>query len=74
MSIEKFKVKGCVYTFKDIANNDCYITCTEWMNGEGYDIEIQSESETKRMSLHYDELNAIKAVTGIIETSSDSDF
>ena len=47
-----------IYTFID--NEDDFIEVTEWTNGEGIDIIISRvKGDSKMISLHYDELEAI---------------
>lgn len=49
----------------DILNNDehNYIEITEWNNGEGYDIIIQTKSDRQMFSLTHGELEAINYLT-----------
>ena len=42
------------------AKEDDFIEITEWVNHEGYDIEISKERESKRISLTSGEIKAIK--------------
>lgn len=50
-----FEIKGLVHTF---------VQTTEWTNGEGYDVSIETETtkgnwQTKTLSIHLDELECV---------------
>ena len=45
------------YTFSSTKND--YIEITEWINGEGWDICINSSEGLQKISLSYGELDAI---------------
>lgn len=45
------------YTYTN--DKDAFIEVCEWTNGEGCDITIGTSNETKLISLHMDELEAI---------------
>ena len=59
MNIKKEKVNTILVEYKDIANNNCYVSVTEWANGEGYDITVSSKCSEKTFILHYDEVMAL---------------
>lgn len=55
---EKLKVFSSIYN-----NDSSFIEVTEWANGEGYDITIEGNDQSKIFSLHYTELEAINYLT-----------
>jgi hypothetical protein len=44
-------------------DDKAFIEVTEWINGEGFDIAIEREKESKLFSLTYGELDAINYLT-----------
>ncbi len=50
-----------------LAKDEDYIEVTEWANGEGYDITIDSGTNYKQFSLTVGELEAIKYLTKSLE-------
>lgn len=49
------------------ADKDAFIEVTEWTNGEGYDVTIESKSSNKNFSITYGELEAINFLTKAID-------
>ena len=52
------------FTYFNVPERDDYITITEWLNGEGWDINI---GESKHISLQCDELEAINYLIKIMD-------
>ena len=44
-----------------------FIDITEWVNGEGFDITIETEHRSKLIALTYGELEAINHLTKTLE-------
>lgn len=53
--------------FSPLFKDSDFIEVTEWTNGEGWDITISTNNETKIISLHMDELEAINYLTKALE-------
>ena len=47
-----------------------FIEITEWANGEGYDITIETKNRSKIISLTFGELEAINYLTKSLEYNS----
>ena len=63
MKIETSTVKATTLYFDSIFGaGESFVTMTEWVNGEGYDVFVLSNNEEKRFSLHYEEFNAVIAL------------
>ncbi len=50
---EKLSVFSPIYSDSD------FIEVTEWTNGEGYDVSIETKNKSLQFPLHIDELEAI---------------
>lgn len=50
-----------------IYNDDDYIEITEWINEEGYDINIDTRGNKSTFSLHYDELKVLNFLTSYLD-------
>lgn len=64
-NVEISDVKNTIISFKDIGMKDCYVSVTEWANGEGFDIEV-NDGSTQTISLHYDSFYAINAAINLM--------
>ena len=61
MKVEDANVRSVLVSFDD-EQKDSYVSVTEWINGDGYDIEIQK----KMLSLTFLEAAAMHKALGII--------
>lgn len=52
-------------------DDKAFIEVTEWVNGEGIDISIERDKESKLFSLTYGELDAINYLTQTIKFKGD---
>lgn len=52
-------VNSSLKNYDYLCKDDDFIEITEWTNGEGYDISIETKSNTKFYSLTHGELEAI---------------
>lgn len=50
------------------ANDGDYISLTEWVNGEGFDVDLNGK---QRFSLTFSELNAIRYLTMVLDYEKD---
>lgn len=51
------------YDYLTNKDDKAFIEVTEWVNGEGIDISIERDNESKLFSLTYGELDAINYLT-----------
>ncbi len=51
--------KAVTVEYKDIEGKMCYVTVTEWGNGEGWDISMEEKGNSSIFQLHYNNLSAI---------------
>lgn len=51
------------YDYLTNKDDKAFIEVTEWINGEGIDISIERDNESKLFSLTYGELDAINYLT-----------
>lgn len=56
-----------------LCKDDDFIEITEWTNGEGYDISIETKSNTKFYSLTHGELEAINHLIKSLEYNDHKD-
>lgn len=56
-----------------LCKDDDFIEITEWSNGEGYDILIETKSNTKFYCLTHGELEAINHLTKSLEYNDHKD-
>lgn len=57
-----------------LAHEGEWIEVVEWSNGEGFDVEIYTHGETKRIGLTFGELMAIKKLVKKLDSDEqDSD-
>lgn len=49
------------------ADDDSFIEVTQWKNGEGYDINIESHNSTKLIGFTNGELEAISYLVKVLE-------
>lgn len=54
--------------FSIFADEHDFIEVTEWTNGEGVDVNIEDKSGSRKISLLYDEIEAIVTMSNIIKT------
>jgi len=59
MKITKEKVNTVIIEYRDITNHQCYVSVTDWVNGEGYDITVSGKGYEKTLSLTYEEVLAL---------------
>jgi len=59
MKITKEEVNTVMIEYRDITNYPCYVSVTDWVNGEGYDITVSGKRYEKTLSLTYDEVLAL---------------
>jgi len=64
--IQKTEVDNIIIPFTDIGGKDCYVSVTEWANGEGYDISIE-DGNVQTIQLHMDSLNALNVAIGMLQ-------
>jgi uncharacterized protein YebE (UPF0316 family) len=60
--LEKYNKKAVYCTLKDydyLAKEHSYVEITQWINGEGFDINVYNQSE-RVISLSYGEFKLIK--------------
>lgn len=63
MEINKLKsVNDKLNKYNHLAKDDDYITVTEWVNGEGWDIDLNG----KLIQLGFEELEAINYLTKVL--------
>lgn len=63
--MEKSKLKSVndkLNKYNPLAKDDDYITVTEWVNGEGWDIDLNG----KLIQLGFEELEAINYLTDVL--------
>ena len=56
--------------YDHLAKKDGFIEVTEWTNGEGFDITIETKTISKLISLTIGELEAINYLTKSLEYNS----
>ena len=66
-------VNSPLKNYDHLCNYDDFIEITEWTNGEGYDISIETKSNTKFYSLTHGELEAINHLTKSLEYNDHKD-
>ena len=59
LKTEIFKVEECTVEYF-IFGKKCYLTATEWSNGEGWTINIISEGIEKTFQLNFTDYSALK--------------
>ena len=60
-------VNSPLKNYDHLCNCDDFIEVTEWINGEGYDITIETKTNTKLYSLTHGELEAINHLIKSLE-------
>lgn len=55
--------------FSVFADEHDFIEVTEWTNGEGVDVNIEDKSGSRKISLLYDEIEAIVTMSNIIKNN-----
>lgn len=55
--------------FSIFADEHDFIEVTEWTNGEGVDVNIEDKSGSRKISLLYDEIEAIVTMSNIIKNN-----
>lgn len=55
--------------FSIFADEHDFIEVTEWTNGEGVDVNIEDNSGSRKISLLYDEIEAIVTMSNIIKNN-----
>jgi hypothetical protein len=63
-------VKNIIVPFKDIGNGDCFVSVTEWANGEGYDISVD-DGNVQTIQLHMDSLSALLIAVETLKIKSE---
>jgi hypothetical protein len=53
--------------FCHLSDDDDYIEITEWKNGEGYDVNINTKSGDKTISLTYGQFKAMKKLIKLLD-------
>lgn len=66
-TVSKNSVNYELQKFDYLADKDSYIDITEWSNGEGYDVDITSNSCYKHISITRGELDAIIYLTSTLD-------
>lgn len=70
MAMKKVKtVSDLLKKYDYVTDNGRYITVTEWANGEGWDVCINSE---QTFSITRGELSAINFLTGVLDYADES--
>lgn len=59
------------YDYLTNKDDKAFIEVTEWVNGEGIDINIERDKESKLFSLTYGELDAINYLSQTIKFKGD---
>lgn len=66
-------VNSLLKNYDYLCKDDDFIEITEWTNGEGYDISIETKSNTKFYSLTHGELEAINHLIKSLEYNDHKD-
>lgn len=66
-------VNSTLKNYDYLCKDDDFIEITEWTNGEGYDISIETKSNTKFYSLTHGELEAINHLIKSLEYNDHKD-
>lgn len=66
-------VNSSLKNYDYLCKDDDFIEITEWTNGEGYDISIETKSNTKFYSLTHGELEAINHLIKSLEYNDHKD-
>lgn len=71
MKIEISAVESRFMSFRShfSKNNEDYVSATEWVNGEGYDITISTSDGTKHISLARHEWQALSCLMASFSVS-----
>ena len=65
MKLESKKTNVYSLEYTDWMNDgQVYLTLTEWLNGEGFDVDIESKGSSKHFQLHNDEMQALLVLWG----------
>lgn len=60
MKIQTDMLKSKTLHFEStFGDKNAYVTITEWANGEGYNIEVNSNGQEKCFNLTYEEFDAL---------------
>lgn len=59
------------YDYLQNTDENAFIEVTEWSNGEGYDITIETKNDSKLISLTNGELEAINYLTKTLDYNNE---
>lgn len=62
--IDTHTVKECSVEYTDVMDNKCYLTATEWSNGEGWTVNMHEKGMDQTFQLHFDALSALQVAIG----------
>lgn len=72
MKIQSEKVDNIIIPFKDISDKECFVSVTEWVNGEGYDVTID-DGNVQTIQIHMDSLSALNIATEMLKLKISED-
>lgn len=74
--IEEYK-RSCKFTalkpFDYFAKEEHFMELSEWYNGEGFDLHVESSNGAQRLSLTWGEWKAMQALVGNDEDDEEED-